>query len=52
MGQTAPAILEVHNVRQGFARPSGGERVVIENVNMSLGEHEIVGLLGRSGCGK
>ncbi len=48
----APAILEVRNVRQGFARPSGGERVVIENVNMRLGEHEIVGLLGRSGCGK
>src|SRR5579871_2640849 len=52
MGQGAPAILEVHNVRQGFARPSGGERVVIENVNMTLADHEIVGLLGRSGCGK
>jgi NitT/TauT family transport system ATP-binding protein len=50
MGQAA--ILEVRDVRQGFARPSGGERVVIENVNMRLGEHEIVGLLGRSGCGK
>ena len=50
MGQ--PAILEVRDVRQGFARPSGGERVVIENVNLRLGEHEIVGLLGRSGCGK
>jgi NitT/TauT family transport system ATP-binding protein len=50
MGQSA--ILEVRDVRQGFARPSGGERVVIENVNMRLGEHEIVGLLGRSGCGK
>jgi NitT/TauT family transport system ATP-binding protein len=52
MGNAASAILEVRNVRQGFARPSGGERVVIENVNMRLGEHEIVGLLGRSGCGK
>jgi NitT/TauT family transport system ATP-binding protein len=46
------SLLEVRDVRQGFARPSGGERVVIENVNMSLADHEIVGLLGRSGCGK
>ncbi len=45
-------LLEVRDVRQGFQRPSGGERVVIENVNMSLADHEIVGLLGRSGCGK
>jgi NitT/TauT family transport system ATP-binding protein len=52
MAASAQALLEVQNVRQGFARPSGGERVVIENVNMQLGEHEIVGLLGRSGCGK
>ncbi len=46
------ALLEVRDVRQGFARPSGGQRIVIENVNMQLSEHEIVGLLGRSGCGK
>ncbi len=52
MASAAEALLEVRNVRQGFVRPSGAERVVIENVNMCLGEHEIVGLLGRSGCGK
>jgi NitT/TauT family transport system ATP-binding protein len=52
MAATAEALLDVRDVRQGFARPSGGERVVIENVNMTLRDHEIVGLLGRSGCGK
>ena len=46
------SLLEVRDVRQGFARPSGGERIVIDNVNMKLADHEIVGLLGRSGCGK
>jgi NitT/TauT family transport system ATP-binding protein len=46
------ALIEVRNVRQAFPRPSGAERVVIDKVNMSLREHEIVGLLGRSGCGK
>ena len=45
------ALIEVRNVRQAFPRPSGAERVVIDKVNMSLREHEIVGLLGRSGCG-
>jgi NitT/TauT family transport system ATP-binding protein len=46
------ALIEVRNVRQAFARPSGAELVVIDKVNMALREREIVGLLGRSGCGK
>jgi len=49
---TGAPLLDVQNVRQGFARPSGGERIVIDNVNMKLADREIVGLLGRSGCGK
>ena len=46
------AILEVRGVRRAFARPSGGELVVLENVDLTLREGEIVGLLGRSGSGK
>jgi NitT/TauT family transport system ATP-binding protein len=49
VGQT---LIEARDIRQAFARASGGERVVIDQVNMALREHEIVGLLGRSGCGK
>jgi NitT/TauT family transport system ATP-binding protein len=52
MAVAAKALLEARDIRQSFARPSGGERVVIEHVDMALRDHEIVGLLGRSGSGK
>src|ERR1700752_3419351 len=45
-------LLEVRGVRQSFRRPSGGDLSVLEDVNLSLHEGEIVGLLGRSGSGK
>src|SRR5579872_4338606 len=45
-------LLEVHNVRRSFPRPAGGELLVLEGVELTLKEGEIVGLLGRSGSGK
>src|SRR5579871_5646797 len=45
-------LLDVHDVRRSFPRPGGGELVVLEGVNLTLREGEIVGLLGRSGSGK
>lgn len=45
-------VLQVEGVRKAFPRPSGGEMTVLENVDMTLKEGEIVGLLGRSGSGK
>ncbi len=45
-------LLEVHNVRRSFPKPGGGELLVLEGVELSLQEGEIVGLLGRSGSGK
>jgi NitT/TauT family transport system ATP-binding protein len=44
-------ILTVHGVSRGFARGSGEVRV-LEDVDLSLRNGEIVGLLGRSGSGK
>ncbi|MBV8653051.1 MAG: ATP-binding cassette domain-containing protein, partial [Alphaproteobacteria bacterium] len=49
--QPAGTVLSVHNVRQAF-RKGAGELVVLEDVNLTLAEGEIVGLLGRSGSGK
>ncbi|HEY1961976.1 MAG TPA: nitrate/sulfonate/bicarbonate ABC transporter ATP-binding protein [Rhizomicrobium sp.] len=46
------ALLEVRDVRRAFARPGGAELLVLEDVQLNLGEGEIVGLLGRSGSGK
>jgi NitT/TauT family transport system ATP-binding protein len=48
-GQT---LLDVHGVRRSFPRPAGGELLVLEGVELTLREGEIVGLLGRSGSGK
>src|SRR5258708_23317418 len=45
-------VLDVRGIRQSFPRPSGGDLSVLEDVNLSLREGEIVGLLGRSGSGK
>jgi NitT/TauT family transport system ATP-binding protein len=49
--RAAGSVLNVHNVRQAF-RKGAGEHVVLENVDLTLAEGEIVGLLGRSGSGK
>ena len=46
------ALLEVRGVRQAFPKPDGGELLVLEGVDLTIREGEIVGLLGRSGSGK
>src|SRR6201990_768300 len=49
---TSTNLLEVQNVRRTFPRGGGEELLVLDDVNLSLKEGEIVGLLGRSGSGK
>jgi NitT/TauT family transport system ATP-binding protein len=46
------ALLDVRDVRRAFPRPGGAELLVLDDVQLSLREGEIVGLLGRSGSGK
>jgi NitT/TauT family transport system ATP-binding protein len=45
-------LLEVHAVRRAFPKPDGSELLVLDGVELSLAEGQIVGLLGRSGSGK
>src|SRR6201989_2356663 len=45
-------LLEVRGVKRTFPRGSGEDLLVLEDVNITLKEGEIVGLLGRSGSGK
>jgi len=48
---TSP-LLEIHGIRKSFSKPDGGELLVLDGINLTLREGEIVGLLGRSGSGK
>ena len=48
----APALLDIHGLRQSFPRADGGEHLVLDDVDLALQQGQIVGLLGRSGSGK
>jgi NitT/TauT family transport system ATP-binding protein len=45
-------LVEVKNLRHLYGKPGDGDLLVLDEVNLALGENEIVGLLGRSGSGK
>src|SRR5581483_3792231 len=45
-------VVEVKNLRHFYEKGSGGDFLVLDNINMSLYEDETVCLLGRSGSGK
>ncbi len=45
-------LLNVQDVVRSFPRPGGSELLVLDGVNLTLNDCEIVGLLGRSGSGK
>jgi NitT/TauT family transport system ATP-binding protein len=49
---TQTSLLEVRACKQAYHKEASADLVVLEDVNLSLHEGEIVGLLGRSGSGK
>ena len=48
----APALLDIHGLRQSFPRADGGEHLVLDGVELALQQGQMVGLLGRTGSGK
>ena len=46
------ALLKIESVRKVYPKPGGGELLVLDDINLSVQEGEIVGLLGRTGSGK
>jgi NitT/TauT family transport system ATP-binding protein len=45
-------LLDVRKVRHLYGKPGGGGQLVLDDVDLTLFDNEIVGLLGRSGSGK
>src|SRR5471032_3614388 len=52
MDKHGPPIIQINDVRKSFRAADGRERPVLEGVDFTLREGEIVALLGRSGSGK
>src|SRR3954451_10017829 len=47
-----PALMQISGCRQAYHKDSNADLVVLDNVDLTLREGEIVALLGRSGSGK
>ncbi|MDX1924804.1 MAG: nitrate/sulfonate/bicarbonate ABC transporter ATP-binding protein [Rickettsiaceae bacterium] len=45
-------IFELKNISQSFEASDGSQNVILEDINLSLREGEIIALLGKSGSGK
>jgi len=46
------AILELRGVKKHFRLPHGRWLQAVDGIDLSIGENEVVGLVGESGCGK
>ena len=46
------AVVELCSIGKSFLRPSGEPLTVLSEINLSLHDGEILGLVGRSGSGK
>ena len=44
--------LVIENIVKTFRKPDGSQVVVLNNINMTIGEKEYVSVIGHSGCGK
>src|SRR5579871_1317109 len=51
-GAAGAVIISVEHLEKHFTTPDGGPLVVLNDINLTLREGEIVALLGKSGSGK
>jgi NitT/TauT family transport system ATP-binding protein len=52
LATTTAALVEVEHLSHVYRQGGAGDRPVLDDVNLTLRDNEIVALLGRSGCGK
>jgi nitrate/nitrite transport system ATP-binding protein len=46
------SFLEIENLVKSYPTPDKGNFVVLDGVNLTIGENEFISLIGHSGCGK
>ncbi len=46
------AFLAIENIVKSFRKPDGSQFVVLNGINLTIGEQEYVSVIGHSGCGK
>ncbi len=44
--------LEIENLVKSYPSPEGDDFVVLDGINLSIGENEYISVIGHSGCGK
>jgi nitrate/nitrite transport system ATP-binding protein len=44
--------LEIENLVKSYPKADGSSSVILDNVNLSIGENEFICVIGHSGCGK
>lgn len=44
--------LEIENLVKSYPTPEGDKFVVLDGINLSIGENEYISVIGHSGCGK
>src|SRR6202171_36047 len=49
---TAPPIVELHDINMTFGESTGDKLKVLDDINLTVQEHDVMALLGPSGCGK
>ena len=44
--------LEVENLVKSYPNPNGDDFVILDGINLTIGEDEFISIIGHSGCGK
>ncbi|HAG82314.1 MAG TPA: bacitracin ABC transporter ATP-binding protein [Cyanobacteria bacterium UBA12227] len=44
--------LEIENIVKSYPNPEGNELVILDGINLTIGEDEYISVIGHSGCGK
>ncbi|MGH7998099.1 MAG: ABC transporter ATP-binding protein, partial [Brasilonema sp.] len=52
MASLRTGFLEIENLQKSYPTPDGNQFVVLDNVNLTVGEDEYISVIGHSGCGK